>query len=77
MHEGGREKGKLQRGTYDEEGIFEWMEEVDIRVKVGQEEIKEDGGRMNQRKMEGQFLRLVMTSTAKLKDVIATSEICG
>lgn len=62
-----------QKESFDEEGRSELMEEAGKRVKVGQKEIKEDGERTNQRKMERKFLWLVMTSTGKLKDVSAAS----
>ena len=67
------QKESCDEDTCDEEGISESMEEAGRIFKAGQAKIKEDYGRTNQRKMEGQFLRLVMTSTRKLKYISAAS----
>ena len=40
-----------QKGSCDEEGRSESMEEAGRRVKVGQAKIKEDNERRNQQKM--------------------------
>ena len=49
------------------------MEEIGRRVKARQSEIKEYNKRMNEWKMEGEILWLVITSTGNLKDVSMAS----
>ena len=67
------QKGRCDKDTCDEEGRSKSMEEVGRIFKSGQEEIKEESKRTNPQKMEGQFLRLVMTSTGKLKYISVAS----
>ena len=67
------QKERCDEDTCDEEGISKSMEEAGRRVKAGQVKIKEHDGWTNQWKMEGQFLRLVMTSTDELQDISVAS----